>query len=263
MANDLVTIAQFDDNFEADLAKALLEDNGINAHLKNELTFSLVPGIATDRFYIELQVAAEDEEQAREVLSTQRSSSEIRDILVAESAILEGHFKLTSGKHSNMYIEKIRLFQNPVATERICQLLAELLEPYEFDTVVGPAYGGIVLAFEVARILGSGFIFTQRKDGEMVIRGGFDLSEVKKVVVVEDILTTGGSVVEVIACLKAKGIEVVAVAAIVDRGGGRVDFGSPFLKLLELDIPTWEADACELCQQGIPVDQPGSSDKKA
>lgn len=259
----LVTIAQFDDNFEADLARAFLEDNGINAWLKNALTFSMVPGIAPDKFYIELQVSSDDEEQARDILATQRSSSEIKEILISESAILEGHFQLTSGKHSNMYIEKIRLLQNPVATERICQMLAELLENYDFDTVVGPAFGGIVLAFEVAKIIGSNFIFTQRKEDQMIIRKGFDLAQVKKAVIVEDILTTGGSVKEVIACLRSQQIEVVAVAAIVDRGGGRVDFGCPFLKLLELDIPAWEAGACELCQEGVPLSVPGSSDKKA
>ena len=262
METTLVTIAQFDDNFEADLAKALLEDNGINAWLKNAITYSMVPGIAPERFYIELQVSSEDEILAREILSGQRSSSEIRDILVAEQAILEGHFQLTSGKHSNMYIEKIRLFQNPAATLRICELLAELLEPLDYDTVVGPAYGGIVLAFEVSRINEANFLFTQRKDEKMTIREGFDLSQVKKAVIVEDILTTGGSVKEVIACLEDNGIEVVAVAAIVDRGGGKVDFGCPFLKLLELDIPAWEAEDCELCRQGIVLSKPGSSDKK-
>lgn len=262
MAPDLVTIEKFDDNFEADLARALLEENGIQAFLTNELVFSMVPGILPDKFYIELQVGQADEARAREVLETQRSNSEVRNILLGEEAILEGHFSLTSGKHSGTYVEKIRLFQNPLAAERICELLAEQLEGYDFDTVAGPAYGGIALAFEVARILEKNFIFTQRKDGLMAIRSGFDLSRVEKAVVVEDIITTGGSVREVISCLKDAGIAVQAVAAIVDRSAGGIDFGCPFHPLLEMEIPTWEPSDCPLCKEGVPLTKPGSSDKK-
>lgn len=262
MVPELITIEKFDDNFEADLAKALLEENGINAFLTNELVFSMVPGILPDKFYIELQVSDSDEARAREILETQRSNSEIRNILLGEEAILEGHFSLTSGKHSDTYVEKIRLLQNPLAAERVCELLAEQFEPYDFDTVAGPAYGGIVLAFEVARMLGKNFIFTQRKEEQMNIRGGFDLSGVHRAVVVEDIITTGGSVREVISCLKDKGVDIQAVAAIVDRSGGGIDFGCPFHPLLEMEIPTWEPNSCPLCAEGVPLTKPGSSDKK-
>jgi orotate phosphoribosyltransferase len=262
MVPDLVTIEKFDDNFEADLAKALLEENGVQAFLTNELVFSMVPGILPDKFYIELQVGPADEARAREILETQRSNSEIRNILLGEEAILEGHFLLTSGKHSNTYVEKIKLFQNPLAAEKVCELLAELLEPYDFDTVAGPAYGGIVLAFEVAKLLEKNFIFTQRKDGQMTIRSGFDLSRVEKAVVVEDIITTGGSVQEVISCLRAENIAIQAVAAIVDRSKGELDFGCPFQSLLEMEIPVWEPESCPLCQEGVPLTKPGSSDKK-
>ncbi len=262
MSKDLVTIRKFNDNFEADLAKALLEDHGIQAFLTNELIYSMIPGIAPERFYIELQVATSDVESAEAVLENQLANSEIKTILLGEEAILEGHFLLTSGKHSSAYVEKIKLLQNPQATELVCAMFAELLEPFEFDTVVGPAYGGIVLAFEVAKMLDLSFIFTQRKDERMTIRSGFDLSEVKKAVVIEDIVTTGGSVVEVINCLKERGIEVQAVAAIVDRSGGKADFGVPFVSLLQMEIPTWSADDCELCRQNIPLVKPGSSDKK-
>ncbi len=262
MEQELVTIAKFDDNFEADLALALLVDHGIKAFLANELVYSMIPGIMPDKFFIELQVSSADEQRAREILDAQRNNSEIRNILLGNEAILEGHFLLTSGKHSGTYVEKIRLLQNPVAAQRVCELLAELLEPYDFDTVVGPAYGGIVLAFEVARILGKNFIFTQRKDEHMAIRSGFDLSEVQRAVVLEDIVTTGGSVQEVLACLKERGIDVQAVAAIVDRGSG-ADFGCPFLSLLQMEIPVWPANDCPLCAEGIPLTKPGSSDKKA
>ena len=249
METTLVTIAQFDDNFEADLAKALLEDNGINAWLKNAITYSMVPGIAPERFYIELQVSSEDEILAREILSGQRSSSEIRDILVAEQAILEGHFQLTSGKHSNMYIEKIRLFQNPAATLRICELLAELLEPLDYDTVVGPAYGGIVLAFEVARINEANFLFTQRKDEKMTIREGFDLSQVRR----RDRgrhphhrrFGEGGDRLP-----QRQWNRVVAVAAI-GTWRRKSGFWLSFPEAARLDIPAWEAEDCELCREGI------------
>lgn len=262
MSQELVTLQKYHNNFEADLAKALLEDNGIQAFLTNELTYSMAPGILPNQFYIELQVASEDEDRAMAILHQQVDNTGIRNILVQEEAILEGHFVLTSGRHSNAYVEKIKLLQNPQAAEQVCEMLADELESYEFDTVVGPAYGGIVLAFEVARLLDLKFIFTQRKDEQMTIRSGFDLSQVKKTVIIEDIVTTGGSVKEVIRCLQDRGIEVLAVAAIVDRSGGKVDFGVPFLSLLQMDIPTWEADACPLCQEGIPVTKPGSSDKK-
>ncbi len=257
----LVTIARFRDNFEADLAREFLADKGIQAFLQNELVYSMLPGILPGKFDIELQVASGDETRARELLAEQQNTPEVRNILIANGAILEGHFLLTSGKHSGTYVEKIRLLQDPAATLKICELLAELLEPYEFDTVAGPAYGGIVLAFEVARLLGKNFVFSQRKDGQMTIRGGFDLSGVKQVVVIEDIITTGGSVREVIDCLSQRGIKVQAVAGIVDRSGGAADFGCPFVSLLKMDVPVFNADACPLCAAQTPLTRPGASDK--
>ncbi len=257
----LVTIAKFRDNFEADLAREFLADKGIQAFLQNELVYSMLPGILPGKFDIELQVASSDEAHARELLAQQQNTPEIRNILIANGAILEGHFLLTSGKHSGTYVEKIRLLQDPAAAAKVCRLLAELLEPFDFDTVVGPAYGGIVLAFEVARLLGRNFIFSQRKDERMTIRSGFDLSGVKKAVVVEDIITTGGSVREVIACLSERGIEVQSVAGIVDRSGGEADFGCPFLSLLKMDIPAWNAESCPLCASQVPLTRPGASDK--
>jgi orotate phosphoribosyltransferase len=176
---------------------------------------------------------------------------------------LEGHFSLTSGKHSSRYIEKIKVLQNPHAAHDLCKRLAARLEDYQFDCVVGPAYGGIVLAFETAYLLGKGFVFTQRKDDKMSIRSGFDLSRVRKVAIIEDILTTGGSVNEVIQCLSEAGIEVSVIGVLVDRSGGKIQFTAPLESLLSLEIPTWEADDCELCKQGVPLTKPGSSDKKS
>ena len=258
----LVTIARFTDSFEAELAKELLIDQGINAFLKNVIVHSMLPGIFPGKFDVELQVASQDSERAKELVTQRQGGSRVKNLLISSGAILEGHFQLTSGKHSGQYVEKIRLLQDPIATEMVCGMLAEALEPFEFDTVVGPAYGGIVLAFEVARMLEKTFIFTQRKDGIMTIRSGFDLESVKKAVVIEDILTTGNSVREVISCLQDRQIEVQAVAGIVDRSSGAADFGVPFVSLLQMEIPVWLPEECPLCTAGQPLVKPGASDKK-
>jgi len=259
--DNYITIAMFEDVFEADLAKSLLIDNGIDANLLNERMMSIAPGLASSKLSLELQVPESQEAQAREILAGSVSENEAENLLKSEGAILEGHFKLTSGRHSNLYVEKIRLLQNPAAAKLLCSRLAELISEHEFDCVVGPAYGGIALAFEVASLLDKGFVFCQRQDGVMSIRSGFDLSGLGKAAVIEDIVTTGGSVHEGIQCLKDRGVEVSVVAALVDRGSGKVDFGVPFVSLLQLDIPSWDPSDCPLCAEGIPIRKPGSSDK--
>jgi orotate phosphoribosyltransferase len=213
-------------------------------------------------YRLELCVLAEQVEQARQILDDFTDGYLTHKILLDECALLEGHFQLTSGRHSSKYVEKIRILQNPVKSSELCRMLAEHLSDFVFDVVVGPAFGGIALAFEVARQLQTKFIFTQRKDNLMSIRAGFNLYNIKNAVIVEDIVTTGGSVLEVIECLKSLDINVVAIGAIVDRSGGKVDFGCPFLPLLTLDIPSWEPDDCELCKANVPMFKPGSSDKK-
>ncbi|MGI6197665.1 MAG: orotate phosphoribosyltransferase [Candidatus Cloacimonadaceae bacterium] len=258
---NFVTIAKFENIFEADLARGLLEDNGFEVNLLNERVVSLAPGIASNKLCLELQVPAGQEAKAMAFLSESTKDSDTEALLKSEGAILEGHFKLTSGRHSNLYIEKIKLLQNPLLAKTLCSRLAALITDHDIDCVVGPAYGGIALAFEVASILDKSFVFTQRKDGEMTIRSGFDLSEIKRAVVIEDIVTTGGSVKEVIQCLNDRNIEVSMVGALVDRSGGAVDFGVPFVSLLQLDIPSYDPADCPLCQSGIPITKPGSSDK--
>ncbi|HAN40848.1 MAG TPA: orotate phosphoribosyltransferase [Candidatus Cloacimonetes bacterium] len=256
-----ITIAKFENIFEADLARSLLIDNGFDVNLLNERVVSLAPGIASSRLCLELQVPESQEEAAKAILFDSANSSDTETLLKNEGAILEGHFKLTSGRHSNLYIEKIRLLQNPLLAKTLCSRLADLITDLDIDCVVGPAYGGIALAFEVASLLDKSFVFSQRKDGQMTIRSGFDLSGIKKAVVIEDIVTTGGSVKEVIQCLKDRGIEVGMVGALVDRSGGIVDFGVPFVSLLQLDIPTFDPEDCPLCKSGVPITKPGSSDK--
>ncbi|MCK9584861.1 MAG: orotate phosphoribosyltransferase [Candidatus Cloacimonetes bacterium] len=261
MEDNLITISSYTDIFEAEMAKGFLEDSGFEVFLQNERILSLYPSMAGDMYMIELQVFADAEQEAKTLLEDLDDSYLCTNILRQENALLEGHFQLTSGNHSNQYIEKIRVLQNPAATHVLCNRLAKRLQDYDFDTVIGPAYGAIVLAFDLARILEKSFVFTQRKDGQMVFRNGFDLSQVKKAVIIEDIVSTGGSVQEVIKCALDRGIEVVAIGLMVDRSGGKLDFGLPVESLLTLDIPFWAPEDCELCKDGIKLSKPGSSDK--
>lgn len=262
MEDSLITIATYDNVFEAELAKALLEESGFKVYLLNERIMGILSTVAGDLYRIELQVSTSDEEGALRILETLGDESFTRELLSSSGALLEGHFLLTSGKHSDKYVEKIRILQKAESAAMLCRKMAERISRFEFDAIVGPAYGGIALAFETARIMGKDFIFTQRKDEQMTIRSGFDLSEIHKVAIIEDVVTTGGSVLEVIQCLKERNIEVVVIAALVDRCGGKVDFGVTFEALLTLDIPIWDADTCALCASGIELVKPGASDKK-
>ena len=171
----------------------------------------------------------------------------IQKIIEKTNAILKGHFVLTSGKHSEYYIEKIKFINNPKYVDLLCDALSEKLKVYNCDVVVGPAYGGLVLAYEVAKKLGKRFVFTQKTENNMIIRSGFDISPKDKAIVIEDIVTTGGSVKEVINLLHEKQIEVLAIGAIVDRSGGNVDFGCDFLPLLTMTIEAWDEKDCPIC----------------
>lgn len=256
------TIARFDNSFEADLAKSLLEDFGFDVLLQNELMMSVLPGIAGEMVKIELQVEESACEKAMEIINSYDDDKAVSDMLKDENAILEGHFLLTSGRHSDKYIEKIRIIQNPHVAMKLCQRLAARLVDMDFDAVVGPAYGGIALAFGVAYLLGKPFIFTQRVDQQMSIRSGFQLDGIKKVALIEDIMTTGSSIREVVQCLENKGIKTTVIAAVVDRSGQKLDFGVPLRSLLKLSLQSWEPDSCELCKQGLELVKPGSSDKR-
>jgi orotate phosphoribosyltransferase len=261
MQDNLVTIASYTDLFEAEMAKGFLEDSGFEVFLQNERILSMYPSMAGDMYMIELQVFADVESEATTLLEDLNDAYLCSEILKNEHALLEGHFKLTSGNHSNQYIEKIRVLQNPEATHTLCKRLAGRLAEYNFDLVIGPAFGAIVLAFDVARILGKDFAFTQRTVGQMIFRDGFDLSQSHRAVVIEDIVSTGGSVQEVIKCATDRGIQVVAIGLLVDRSAPPVDFGIPVESLLNLQIPLWAPEDCELCKLGTPITKPGSSDK--
>lgn len=181
-------------------------------------------------------------------------------------ALLQGHFKLTSGKHSEWYFEKIRLIEKPAALEKIVDLLVEKIEAEvdDFDYVVSPAYGAIAIGFLAALKLGKEFAFTQRADEKMTIRPGFSGLDGSRAVIVEDILTTGGSIQEVLACLKEHHVSVKGLYVLVDRTGGAVPIeGKPVGSLLALKVEAFEPDACPFCKKGLPITKPGASDKKA
>jgi len=186
----------------------------------------------------------------------------IEKILEDSKALLRGHFSLTSGRHSEYYIEKIKIINNPVFVDIMCEKLAEELKDIDCDIVVGPAYGGIVLAYEVAKKLGKRFLFTQRKEEKMIIRSGFEVYPGDNAIIIEDIITTGGSVKEVIEVLQANSLTVSAVGCIVDRSGAAIGFGTKLIPLLTMQIESWLADECPLCKKGVDLVKPGASDKK-
>ena len=152
------------------------------------------------------------------------TENEVYDLLVQTNAIMEGHFSLTSGKHSQYYVEKFNVLQQPKYTEKLCKAIAEHFANENIETVVGPMTGGIILAHEVGKALNTRAIFTERVDGKMTFRRGFNLRDGESVLIVEDIVTTGGSVKEVIDVVKNFGGVPVAVAMLVDRSGGKVNF---------------------------------------
>jgi orotate phosphoribosyltransferase len=185
---------------------------------------------------------------------------DLLDLFRSSGALLEGHFLLTSGLHSPKYLQSALVLQDPATATRLGALLAEALRPVAAgaQTVVAPALGGVLVAHEVARGLGGRGLFTERQEGAMRLRRGFRLRKGEPVVVVEDVITTGGSTREVMDVVRTHGAEVVAVGSLVDRSGGAADLGVPRRALLTLDVPTWPADACPLCAEGSKAEKPGS-----
>lgn len=183
------------------------------------------------------------------------------DIYRKTGAILKGHFRLTSGRHSDTYMQSAKLFVDPSSAEEVCKALAEKLTDagVKADIVISPAIGGILMGYEVARQLGLPNIFAERENGEMTLRRGFTLPEGAKVIVVEDVVTTGGSVKEVIALVNSMGGQVQAVASLVDRSNGQVDFGVKFVNLISMEVVSYEPEDCPLCKEGkIELVKPGS-----
>jgi orotate phosphoribosyltransferase len=178
------------------------------------------------------------------------NKEEATQIFLDSGALMEGHFKLTSGRHSNRYMQCAQVLQYPQYTEKLAAHIAEKFAAEKIDWVIGPAMGGIIVSYEVARQLKVPSIFCERQDGKMELRRGFKLEAGDKVLVVEDVVTTGGSVVEVMDVVRQFGAEVVGVAVLVDRSAGKVDFGVRTEAVLSMDIESWEGSDCPLCKQG-------------
>ncbi|HOQ08907.1 MAG TPA: orotate phosphoribosyltransferase [Syntrophomonadaceae bacterium] len=180
-------------------------------------------------------------------------------IFTEAGALLQGHFRLTSGRHSDQYMQCAQVLKYPDKTEQLARHLAEAFQDDAVELVVGPAMGGIIVSYEVARQLKVPGIFTERENGQMALRRGFTIQPGQRVLVVEDVVTTGGSVQEVMDVVRAAGGQVVGVGVLVDRSGGKVDFGVKTQAVLTMDIQSWEPEQCPLCAEGkLPVVKPGS-----
>jgi orotate phosphoribosyltransferase len=180
-------------------------------------------------------------------------------------ALLHGHFRLTSGKHSEWYFEKIRLIERPEVLDGIVDLLVDKIDAAgsDFDYVISPAYGAIAIGFLTACKMGKRFAFTQRVEEKMTFRSGWQGLDGARAIIVEDILTTGGSIQEVVAALKERGVSVCGIYVLVDRTAGAVKVeGEPVSCLLPLKVEAYEPEDCPLCRAGIPLTKPGASDKK-
>lgn len=187
------------------------------------------------------------------------SKERAEQIFATTGALLEGHFLLSSGRHSKRYIQCASVLQYPCYTEELAEELASRFRNDNVEVVIGPAMGGIIVAYEVARKLGVKGMFCERENGKMKLRRGFTVVPGQRVLVVEDVITTGGSVREVIQVIREEGGAVIGVAALVDRSGGKVDFGVRTESVLVVDIETFEPDNCPLCKAGkLPLVKPGS-----
>lgn len=186
----------------------------------------------------------------------------ILELFRSTGAYLQGHFRLTSGLHSGEYLQSALVLQHPAAAEKLGRLLAEetqKLVSAKIELVVSPALGGLIIGHEVARALGTRFLFTERDAaGKMQLRRGFTVGAGETTAVIEDVITTGGSTHEVIDLLRAAGANVVAAGSIIDRSGGKADVGVRRVALVPMQVAAHYPEVCPMCQKGIPVVKPGS-----
>jgi orotate phosphoribosyltransferase len=190
------------------------------------------------------------------------SQGPILEMLRASGALKEGHFVLSSGRHSDRYIEKFDLLRQPRATSEACRLIVECFRDQEIDVVVGPTTGGVILAFEVARQLDVVAAYAERSTNSETareFRRGTAFPSSSRVLVIDDILTTGGALRETLDALAAHPVDVVGVAVLVDRSGGGVEIGVPYVALARMDIETWDAAECPLCGREEPLVKPGTT----
>lgn len=179
-------------------------------------------------------------------------------LLLKTGGLLRGHFLLSSGLHSPQYLQCALLLQHPKRASHLGKELAKKFNQEKIEIVIGPALGGIIIAYEVARALGTRALFSERVEEKMQLRRGFKINPGEKVLVVEDVITTGGSAKEVVELVNELGGVVVGVGALIDRSQGKVNFGVPLKTLASLNIETYSREACPLCREGLPLVKPGS-----
>lgn len=185
-------------------------------------------------------------------------TDEVIERFRSTGALLEGHFLLSSGRHSSQYLQCALVLQHPGEAEAFGRALAEQFKSKEIELVASPAIGGLIIGHEVARALGARFIWTEREAGEMTLRRGFTVKPRERTLVVEDVVTTGGSTRETIEALKTAGASVLAAASIIDRSSGSANVGVERIALASLTVPSFLPEECEMCRQGIALVKPGS-----
>jgi orotate phosphoribosyltransferase len=190
------------------------------------------------------------------------TENQILDVFREHGALLEGHFVLSSGLHSDRYIQCALVLQHPQVAQKLCAELAGKLRQLGAAVVAAPALGGVIVAHEVARALSVRALFTERQEGTMTLRRGFSLKPGEPVLVVEDVITTGGSTRETMTCVEQAGGKIVGVGALIDRSGGNVDLGLPKAALVTLKVQNYDPRDCPLCTSGIPAVKPGSRTKR-
>jgi orotate phosphoribosyltransferase len=190
------------------------------------------------------------------------TEDEILQVFRDHGALLEGHFILSSGLHSDRYIQCALVLQHPRIAEQLCSELAAKLRHLGARVVAAPALGGVIVSHEVARALGLRALFTERQEGAMTLRRGFGLAPGEPTLVVEDVITTGGSTRETMAAVEQAGGKVVGVGALIDRSGGKADLGVPKVALVTLSVQNYDPANCPLCQSGLPALKPGSRTRK-
>jgi len=183
---------------------------------------------------------------------------EILNLFHETGALLSGHFRLSSGLHSGNYYQCALLLQNPGIAEKMCKQLAGYFKDGKPTCVVAPALGGVIVSYETARSLGVRALFTERVDGKMTLRRGFELKKEDRALIVEDVITTGLSTGEVLETVKSSGARIIGVGCIVDRSGKALDFGVELKSLARLDFPTYAPEACPMCKKNIDITKPGS-----
>lgn len=187
------------------------------------------------------------------------TQEEVLKIFKEKNALLEGHFKLSSGLHSEKYLQCALVLQYPGIAEKLCKELAKKFEGEKITVVIGLALGGIIVSYEVSRALGARSLFAERDmSNAMVLRRGFSIGKNDRVLLVEDVITTGGSVSELVDIVKNSRAKLVGIAALIDRSSGKANFSAPFKALAKIEVKTYQEKDCPLCKKGIPVVKPGS-----